>query len=316
MAREDDDDRLTEAERRAIDQIRRELDAEFGPLDERTPDAPAERPPLRGPEPPPRGPEPPPRGPEPPLRGPEPPLRGAEPPPRGPEPPPRPPRIPRNVPPLREVPPPVREVPPRPAVDYGPITRARPARRRRGSLAWFLLGALVGGIAGGVAGPLATVAWLEYRMPLTPAGDRPAAQAPADTPAETPAAATRDTTSLNAALADWLDATKRGDIDAQMRFYPARVPVYYTWRDVPRTAVRAEKVRVFGGVTRLDITTDTPTVDVSGDGRTATARFRKRYVIEGPAVRRRGEVVQELRWSNTRDGWRIVAERDAEVLSP
>lgn len=45
-------------------------------------------------------------------------------------------------------------------------------------------------------------------------------------------------------------------------------------------------------------------------------RFRKRYVIDGPVIRRRGEVVQELRWTRMADGWRIVAERDAEVLAP
>jgi ketosteroid isomerase-like protein len=154
---------------------------------------------------------------------------------------------------------------------------------------------------------------------MTPAGDRAAttdhraATAPA---ADSPGAAVRDTTDINAALADWLDATKRGDIDRQMSFYPPRVPVYYTWRDVPRDAVRDEKRKVFGAATRLDITTDTPSIEVSDNGRSALARFRKRYVIEGPTTKRRGEVVQELRWSRMPDGWRIVAERDAEVLAP
>jgi hypothetical protein len=136
---------------------------------------------------------------------------------------------------------------------------------------------------------------------------------------ENPAAARQplpDSAALQSALNDWLEATRAGDIERQMRFYPARVPVYYTWRDVTRQAVREEKLRVFGAATRLEIATDPPTVELADGGRTAISRFRKRYVIEGPVVRRRGEVLQELRWARTPDGWRIVAERDAEVLTP
>jgi len=130
-----------------------------------------------------------------------------------------------------------------------------------------------------------------------------------------PPAAEPGVTSLHEALEAWIEATRRGDIPAQMRFYPSRVPVYYTWRDVPRDAVRAEKVKVFGEATRLRIATDTPTIDVGDDGVTAVTRFRKRYAIEGPAINRKGEVLQELRWERTDTGWVIVSERDAQVLA-
>ena len=43
-------------------------------------------------------------------------------------------------------------------------------------------------------------------------------------------------------------------------------------------------------------------------------RFRKRYVISGPRIDRRGEVVQELRWIETVDGWKIDSERDMQVV--
>ena len=43
-------------------------------------------------------------------------------------------------------------------------------------------------------------------------------------------------------------------------------------------------------------------------------RFRKRYVIRGERLNRRGEVEQELRWTETDDGWRIVSERDVRVI--
>jgi hypothetical protein len=123
-----------------------------------------------------------------------------------------------------------------------------------------------------------------------------------------------DVAVLRDAVEEWIEATRRGDIPTQMRFYPGRVPVYYTWRDVPREAVRAEKVKVFGAASHLVITTDVPAIEVARDGLTGTTRFRKRYVIEGPVIRRRGEVLQELRWARTTDGWRIIGERDARVL--
>jgi hypothetical protein len=79
--------------------------------------------------------------------------------------------------------------------------------------------------------------------------------------------------------------------------------------------VRTEKIKVFGGASRLLIGVSTPTVELGEDGLTAVTRFRKRYVIEGPSVRRRGEVLQELRWNRTAAGWVIVGERDARVLA-
>lgn len=194
---------------------------------------------------------------------------------------------------------------------------------RPGVVAAFVAGVLLGALVGGVG----TFVWLRPPpadvAPPSPSAavppsatspsheDSPAASAP-DQRAENRGAAV---TSLQAALDRWLDATRRRDIPAQMRFYPSRVPVYYTWRDVPRAAVRAEKRKVFGATTRLLISTDTPTIEVAPDGAAAVTRFRKRYVIEGPAIERQGEVLQELRWERTPAGWMIVGERDARVIA-
>jgi hypothetical protein len=254
---DDRDPTLTEGDRRAIDEIRRELDAEFGRLEESAP-------------------------------------VGS---PRSPQP-----ATDRQI----------------KRVDSEQLAgrAARPVRpSRRPALSTFLLGTLVGGLAGGLAGA-ATVQWLgdaDVRGGLglsaflgpPPGNTSPAAGQRTDSAA-----------ALDVALRDWLQATKRADIQGQMRFYPPRVPVYYTWRDVSRDAVRDEKLKVFGAATRLEIATDTPTIEFADGGRSAVTRFRKRYVIEGPVIRRRGEVVQELRWTRSAEGWRIVAERDAEVLAP
>jgi hypothetical protein len=78
--------------------------------------------------------------------------------------------------------------------------------------------------------------------------------------------------------------------------------------------VRAEKSRVFSHANSIDILTAVPGIRVSSDGRTATMRFRKKYAIEGVDADRRGEVLQELRWVRTDDGWKIVSERDLHVI--
>jgi hypothetical protein len=43
-------------------------------------------------------------------------------------------------------------------------------------------------------------------------------------------------------------------------------------------------------------------------------RFRKQYVIRVDGRERRGEVIQQLQWQRTDEGWRIVGERDLRVL--
>jgi hypothetical protein len=191
------------------------------------------------------------------------------------------------------------------ADDAGSAWSSRP-----GVVAAFVAGILIGALLGGAG----TLLWLR-----TPAETPRSAAGPPDASASPPSAEAPprevglDASSLREALDEWLDATRRGDIAAQMRFYPRRVPVYYTWHDVTHDAVQAEKQKVFGDATRLEITTGQPTIDLARNGSTAVTRFRKRYVIDGP-VQRRGEVLQELRWQRTDRGWMITSERDARVL--
>lgn len=119
---------------------------------------------------------------------------------------------------------------------------------------------------------------------------------------------------LNDALDEWIAATNAGDIRSQMNFYGQTVNAFYLSRNVPREAVRNEKSRVFGHADVIDIRAASPDIRVNPDGRTATMRFRKKYAIEGGGEDRRGEVLQELRWRRTDDGWKIVSERDLRVI--
>ena len=120
---------------------------------------------------------------------------------------------------------------------------------------------------------------------------------------------------LRGALDEWIAATNARDIQRQMGFYNQKVNAFYLTRNVPREAIRAEKSRVFGRANVIDIRADAPGIRLSRDGRTATMRFRKKYAIEGGGEDRRGEVVQELRWRRTDEGWKIVSERDLRVIN-
>lgn len=121
--------------------------------------------------------------------------------------------------------------------------------------------------------------------------------------------------SLRGALDEWVAATNARDIQKQMSFYDRKINAFYLSRNASREDVRAEKTRVFARADVVDVRAGAPDIKLSRDGRTATMRFRKKYVIEGGGQGRRGEVLQELRWQRTGDGWRIVGERDLRVIN-
>lgn len=115
-------------------------------------------------------------------------------------------------------------------------------------------------------------------------------------------------------LNEWVAATNAGNIDRQMIFYNPTVDIFYRTRNVSRDAVRAEKVRLFDQADRIEVHTGEPEIKFDSTGQTVTTRFRKQYVIEGQTENRRGEVVQELRWIKTDAGWKIIGERDVQVI--
>ncbi|HLV80461.1 MAG TPA: protein kinase, partial [Chthonomonadaceae bacterium] len=120
---------------------------------------------------------------------------------------------------------------------------------------------------------------------------------------------------LTRLLHRWIAATNTRDMDAQMRFYARHLSAFYLQRDVSREDVRAEKERVFDHAGVIAVHAADPIIFLSEDGREAVMRFRKRYTIAGWDRWRRGEVLQELRWRRTRQGWKIVGERDLRVLA-
>jgi hypothetical protein len=113
----------------------------------------------------------------------------------------------------------------------------------------------------------------------------------------------------------WLDATLARDFAAQDRFYPETMEAFYLWRDVPKSAVLAEKRRVFEQATTIRMNMEPPQILVDAGASSARMYFRKEYRIEG-RINREGEVLQELRWVKGDDGWKIASERDIRVIRP
>jgi serine/threonine protein kinase len=120
-------------------------------------------------------------------------------------------------------------------------------------------------------------------------------------------------TELRAALNDWVAATNNRDINKQMSFYSPTLSVFYLKRNASLAAVRAEKTRMLSQAEGIDVRASEPEIQVDADGRTATMRFHKSWNFSGVRSES-GEVIQELRWQKTDSGWKIVSERDVEVI--
>ena len=119
---------------------------------------------------------------------------------------------------------------------------------------------------------------------------------------------------LRRALAEWIEATNRRDIEKQMSFYLPQLKAYYLSRNTPRSFVREEKNRAFDTARSIDIRAEEPEIVFQDRGNTAVMRFRKQYRIVDRRRTRSGEVIQELRWQRVPGGWRIFSERDVRVL--
>jgi hypothetical protein len=126
--------------------------------------------------------------------------------------------------------------------------------------------------------------------------------------------ANNDASTLRSELDEWIAATNGRNIGRQMTYYVPVLSAYYLKRNVPLADVRAEKNRVFRQASTIDVRADAPEIVFADSGRTAIMRYRKQYNIENGKQSRRGQVIQELRWQKTDNGWKIFSERDVKVL--
>jgi ketosteroid isomerase-like protein len=112
-----------------------------------------------------------------------------------------------------------------------------------------------------------------------------------------------------------VNANNERDINRQMSFYTPTTARYYTQQNASQAFVRADKIRSIGNASSVDMRVRDTQIDVAPNGRTATMRFTKQYAITRNGNTARGEVLSELGWLKTEDGWKIVSERDLRVIS-
>ncbi|HKR01378.1 MAG TPA: protein kinase [Pyrinomonadaceae bacterium] len=131
---------------------------------------------------------------------------------------------------------------------------------------------------------------------------------------EPPADVPRDARSeLRAALNAWVNATNSRDLDKQISFYAPTLEIFYLKRNATLASVRAEKGRLLAQAGSVDVRAGEPEIQLGPDNQTATMRFRKSWNFGG-ARPESGEVIQELRWRKINSDWKIVGERDVEVI--
>ena len=165
-----------------------------------------------------------------------------------------------------------------------------------------------------------TVTWVIFRENRSQPDNQPVNSGVAallsPVPGEVPQAPPKsdDDTALTAALTGWLEATKARDVEEQMSFYAPGLRAYYRKRSVPSRVVRADKAELFGRARRVEVSVGEPEIRYGKASPTASVRFRKSYSIEFDSGGRRGEVIQELIWRKTEEGWKIISERDITVV--
>lgn len=123
-----------------------------------------------------------------------------------------------------------------------------------------------------------------------------------------------DFASLRGALDAWVAATNARDLERMMQFYSPEMDAYYRARNVSQDFVRADRIRLFQRSNSIEVRAGAPEITMSSDERTATMRFRKSYAMKVQGRERRGDVIQQLQWRRTDEGWKIFAERDIRVL--
>jgi ketosteroid isomerase-like protein len=125
--------------------------------------------------------------------------------------------------------------------------------------------------------------------------------------------AQQEIASLRVMLEGWVAATNARDLEKLMQFYNTKMDAFYRARNVSQEFVRADRARLFQRADAIEVTAAEPEIDINRDDGTATMRFRKVYVTKVDGRERSGEVIQQLQWARTAQGWKIVSERDVKV---
>ncbi len=94
-----------------------------------------------------------------------------------------------------------------------------------------------------------------------------------------------------------------------MNFYAPVLEKYYLRPKASAGFVRADKANLFSHTNSVNVNVSEPSINFSNDNRTATMRYTKSWNFTG-ARADSGQAVEELRWTKTNNGWKIISERD------
>ncbi len=114
---------------------------------------------------------------------------------------------------------------------------------------------------------------------------------------------------LRSSLRDWIAATNARDLNRQMTFYAPVLEKYYLRPNTSASFVRADKSNLFAQTNSVRVNITEPSITFSNNGRIAIMRYNKSWNFSG-ARTESGQALEELRWTKTKDGWRIISERD------
>lgn len=114
---------------------------------------------------------------------------------------------------------------------------------------------------------------------------------------------------LRSSLNEWIAATNARDVNRQMNFYAPVLEKYYLRPKASASFVRADKTNLFSHTNSVNVNVSEPSIAFSKDNRTATMRYTKNWNFTG-ARADSGQAVEELRWTKTNNGWKIISERD------
>jgi len=128
-------------------------------------------------------------------------------------------------------------------------------------------------------------------------------------PQNTQASARSSSDELRSSLNDWIAATNARNVDRQMNFYAPVLDKYYLRPNASQSFVRADKTNLFAHTNSVNVNVTEPSITFSNDNRTATMRYTKNWNFTG-ARSDSGQAVEELRWTKTNNGWKIISERD------
>jgi ketosteroid isomerase-like protein len=112
-----------------------------------------------------------------------------------------------------------------------------------------------------------------------------------------------------ATINEWAEALRNHDLDAHMGYYADRLDFYYKRGETGADFVRADRERAFTRFSKLNVELTDITITPDASGERAFISLDKSWRFEGEKPFT-GSVRQLLWLAKTKEGWRIIGEKD------